>query len=92
MNKEKYPVAYLAECTLATVSAMAWKSKPPRGEFFRQCDIAQFAVDHAENDNDDRMRLNEIKRKNISVKKWAYEIFRKNHSKIYVDRFWHGEL
>lgn len=38
-------VAYLADCTLATVSRLAMKKSRPVGEFNRQIGIAQSAVD-----------------------------------------------
>lgn len=38
-------LAYLTDCTLATVSEMAMKKSRPKGEYARQKAIAQTAVD-----------------------------------------------
>lgn len=37
-------LAYIADCTLATVYKMAMKKSSPKGEFLRQRSIAQEAV------------------------------------------------
>jgi hypothetical protein len=37
-------LAYIVDCTLATVSQMAMRKKPPVGEFNRQISIAQTGV------------------------------------------------
>jgi hypothetical protein len=42
-------LAYITDCTLATVCDMAMKKSPPKGEFSRQISIAQTAVDAMKN-------------------------------------------
>lgn len=41
----EHALAYLADCTLATVSDLAMKKSRPKGEYRRQIAIAQSAVD-----------------------------------------------
>jgi len=38
-------LAYIADCTLATVQSMAMKKSRPKGEYSRQKSIAQQAID-----------------------------------------------
>lgn len=37
-------LAYITDCTLATVASMALKKRPPVGEFRRQVEIAKQAI------------------------------------------------
>jgi len=45
VNNSERLVAYLVDCTLATVSDMAMKKSRGKYEYERQISIAQFAVD-----------------------------------------------
>jgi hypothetical protein len=46
INDPKDMIEYLIDCTLATVEDMTWlKSCPKKGEFERQCNIAQKGID-----------------------------------------------
>lgn len=44
LRNEIDALAYLTECTLATVSDLASKSKPPKGELRRQISMAQTGI------------------------------------------------
>ncbi len=37
-------LVYITDCNLATVEMLAMKKNPPKGEFQRQIDIAQIAI------------------------------------------------
>lgn len=39
-------IDYLLNCTLATIESMTVQSKPKKGEFRRQCAIAQKTIDY----------------------------------------------
>lgn len=76
LRSEIDALAYLTECTLATVSDLASKSKPLKGELRRQISIAQTGINwvklHAKPGGScGNSRVQEIIDKDISVEDWA---------------------
>jgi hypothetical protein len=76
LRSELDALAYLTECTLATVSDLASKSKPPKGELRRQISIAQTGIDwvklHAKPGmNCGNRRVQEIIDQDLTVDDWA---------------------
>jgi hypothetical protein len=45
VHDEGMALAYITDCTLATVCALACKKSPPKGELARQVSVAQTAID-----------------------------------------------
>ncbi len=71
-------VAYLVDCTLATVASMAFKKSRPKAEYRRQILIAQTGIDwmrHMQIDGD-ATRCAKILLQKITVEQWAkqYEV------------------
>jgi len=76
LRSQEDALAYLTECTLATVCHMAGLSKPPKGELSRQISIAQTGIDWVKTmvEPGDRYgcgRVQEIIDEGISVETWA---------------------
>jgi len=70
-------LAYVTDCTLATVSDMASKKSSPKGEFGRQVGIAQQAIEwmlEFEVDFSNTRAADVVKNHDGSVAAWA-EIF-----------------
>lgn len=67
-------VAYLVDCTLATVSDMAMKKSRPVHEYARQKSIAQYGIDKMiEMGIHPRGRASDIIMDKMSVDEWAKE-------------------
>jgi hypothetical protein len=67
-------VAYLVDCTLATVSSMAMKKSRPVHEYSRQKGIAQYGIDKMiEMGIHPKGRSSDIIMGKISVDEWAKE-------------------
>lgn len=66
-------LAYITDCTLATVQSMAMIKSRKKSEYERQCLIAQSAIDWMNKMGVDysETRAQEIKEKNLSVREWA---------------------
>lgn len=69
-------LAYLVECTLATVSDLAGRSRPPKGELARQILIAQTGIDWVKTvvkpgDRCGCGRVQEIIDGGVSVEDWS---------------------
>lgn len=66
-------LAYLVDCTLATISDLASKKSRPKGEFERQIRIAQQGIDWMKEMNIDpsTTRAEEITNQGITVTQWA---------------------
>lgn len=66
-------LAYLLDCTLATVEGMAGKKSRPVGEYKRQIAIAQLHLDWAIGFDSDisRTRAAEVKNHRGNVAAWA---------------------
>lgn len=72
-------LAYMTECTLATVSDLAGKSRPPKNELSRQISIAQTGIDWvmtflAAGERCGCGRVQDIIEEGISVQVWADRI------------------
>lgn len=65
--------AYVLDCNLATVSDMALKKNPPKGEFLRQISIAQDMLEWAVDFGVDvtGTRAEKILKQRLSVAEWA---------------------
>jgi len=77
-------LAYLADCTLATVEEMACRRRRPKYEFERHIAIAQKTVDFIDSFNIDgsETRAHEvIKTFGSSVQKWSENVIEKIHGK-----------
>lgn len=78
IRNEQEALAFMAECTLATVCHMAGLSRPNRSELRRQIAIAQTGVDwcrtiEAIKDMRGVVRVQDIIERKISVEDWAKE-------------------
>ena len=69
-------MAYLVECTLATVQDLAGRSRPPKGELARQISIAQTGIDWVKTfvkpgDRCGCGRVQEIIDRGLTVQTWS---------------------
>lgn len=78
LNNEREAFVFLAECTLATISSLATRSRPPKGELNRQISMAQTAINwiraiEREKDREwsGASRVEKILDNNLSVSDWA---------------------
>jgi len=79
INTSDDAFAYIVECTLATVSDLASKRRPPKGELSRQISIAQTGLDWVRTLMSDpyptgNIRLDGLINANKSVQHWVDEI------------------
>lgn len=75
-------LAYITECTLATVERLAMAKSPPIGEFNRQCSIAQTGIEMLLQFNltlPTHGRLFDIASTHLSVIQWAADLRSKFH-------------
>ena len=76
LHDEQDALAYMVECTLATVSHMAGLSRPQKSELSRQIAIAQTGIDWVKTFVKPGMsigngRVQEVIDSQISVEEWA---------------------
>lgn len=66
-------LAYVIDCTLATVTDLAMKKSPPKGEFRRQMSIAQTGIEWMDRFGVDysHTRAADVKAAGGSVEDWA---------------------
>jgi len=75
-------VAYLTECTLATVEWLSMRKKPPAHEYNRQIAIADIGLDFCKTFCTKHSgRIKTLLDRNLSVPEWAQEIRDKHQSK-----------
>ena len=70
-------LAYITDCTLATVTDLASRARPPKNELKRQINIAQKAIDWMDAFGVDyaKTRAAEVKAIGGTVEKWATKFF-----------------
>lgn len=78
LRNEHEAFVYLTECTLATISNLATRSRPPKGELNRQIRMAQTAIDWLRAAEREKVRdwsgagrVQEVLDNNLSVSDWA---------------------
>jgi hypothetical protein len=76
LHSREEALAYLTECTLATVQDLAGRSRPPKGELARQVSIAQTGVDWVKTfvkpgDRCGCGRVQEIINRGVTVEGWC---------------------
>jgi len=76
LRDDQDALAYMTECTLATVSHMAGLSRPQKSELSRQISIAQTSIDWVKSFVKPGMsigngRVQEVIDSQISVEEWA---------------------
>jgi hypothetical protein len=73
-------LAYVTDCTLATVTDLASLSRPPKHELQRQIGIAQKAIDWMGQFGVDysKTRAQDVKEQGGSVEKWADKFKKKD--------------
>lgn len=87
INNEGMALAYITDCTLATVESLAILSKPPKRELERQIEIAQKAINWMDQFGTDYSgtRANDVKKSGGKVSEWAAAMMRparpKKHAK-----------
>jgi hypothetical protein len=76
VKNERDALAYIVDCTLATVESLALKRNPPVRELDRQIAIAQHAIDWmvAFNVPHQSTRAEEITTAKKSVRTWAFDM------------------
>lgn len=72
-------LAYITDCTLATVTDLASRARPPKHELQRQIGIAQKAIDWMDLFQVDysSTRAADVKRQGGSVEDWAAQFKQK---------------
>lgn len=72
-------LAYITDCTLATVSDLAALARPPKHELLRQIGIAQKAIDWMDRFGVDysKTRAADVKKLGGTVGDWAAQFKRK---------------
>jgi len=73
VHNDHEAIAFLVECTMATISGLLLKSKPPRGELERQISIAETGMAWIGKDYEGGCGRVEKARRLGGVRQWAQE-------------------